>query len=152
MQFILLPIERPIFLCPKAIRKNGILSTISSWAGAPSGSVSIFKRDYEKNTLKEIFSLEADLKIVYFLIRYRGGGKGGFRKQLEKKAREFARAKRKEKETHKGKEQNRGDQPKEKKTLPAESPKIKLTTKTEDTSSRVLARQGVNFIFSKYCG
>lgn len=150
MKYILLPLEKSIDLFPKVFNEKGILSAISEFAGVFSDSVSLFFQDSEKNVLKRISSFNPDLEVLYILIHYRGGGKGGFRKQLEKKAREFTRAKRKEKTTHKANNQGQETKIKEKIKLPEEHPKSALPTQRGVSCNRELARQGVNYILAKY--
>lgn len=151
MKYTVLPLERSIDLSSKAVAECGLLATVSEWAGVPPESVSLFARDTQNNSMIDITSSHSNLEEIFIVIHYRGGGKGGFRKQLEKKAREFARAKRKEKNTHKAADRSKGSPKKEHENLPVELPKVVLPTQVELSSSRELARQGVNYIFSGCC-
>lgn len=150
MKYTLLPLERSIDLSSKAVGEFGLLATISEWAGVSPESVSLFARDAPNGGMIGIASSHSNLEEVFILIHYRGGGKGGFRKQLEKKAREFARAKRKEKNTHKAADRSKSSPRKEQENVPVEPVKVVLPTQVQLSSSRQLARQGVNFIFSEY--
>jgi hypothetical protein len=82
---------------------------------------------------------------VYALLRCRGGGKGGFRKQLEKKGREFARAKMKEKRNNAKTEVKKDDTVVVKKKVHVPKPKL---TKPEASAARTLVKQGLAFVLN----
>lgn len=94
---------------------------------------------------------------VFALVRLRAGGKGGFRKQLEKKGREFARAKAKEDRANKKPVTSKDTtRPRRQKTVVLERSSISKssaqTTLTAETLAvRALAAQGVLAALKKFC-
>lgn len=91
-------------------------------------SVSVFNYDSTKKVFVTPEKYDP-LQQIYVLLRLRGGGKGGFRKQLEKKAREFSRAKSRKLVAKKGKREKKND-----KVTPAVS-KSKVRFRTTATAA-----------------
>eukprot|EP00796_Vickermania_ingenoplastis_P007868 gene7868-5495_t len=147
MKFVILPVNKAVNLLPKVRSLDGILESVSSWSGISSDKVLLYWKDECKNRLFPITKLEHSLQeVVYVLFRLTGGGKGGFRKALEKKGREFARAKQKEK---KGKkllpstgERSEVESDTKKKKIPLPNKRTPVKRVKISTNSRDLAQQG----------
>lgn len=80
---------------------------------------------------------------LYALLRCRGGGKGGFRKQLEKKGREFVRAKMKEKRNSAKTDTKKDKVEAVKRRDHLVKPAV---LKAEATTTRALVKQGLAFV------
>lgn len=85
---------------------------------------------------------------IYALLRCRGGGKGGFRKQLEKKGREFARAKMKERRSN-IKAQSTVREVKPQNAERSETRHTVKKSEIEYSATRALVKQGLGFMIEK---
>lgn len=151
MNCIFLPVNKSISFNPPQFTRDCICKTISSTIGIACDKIVLLRRHDEEKRMIPILESRDLTKTVYVLLRLGAGGKGGFRKQLEKKGREFARAKRKEKKSIKknSSEPLELTNPDNKKTRPIKR-KYKVVKKesvSSISSGRDLARQGVEAAF-----
>ncbi|KPI86465.1 hypothetical protein ABL78_4449 [Leptomonas seymouri] len=140
-----LPVGKVLSLAVPQLSLVAIQTALSNETACAAEAFSL----YVKNS-GQFVSLTPDFKqqdSFYALFRCRGGGKGGFRKQLEKKGREFARAKMKERRNNakvETKKEVTGVTKKNTQTIKAKVPK------TEISATRTLVKQGLAFVIGSY--
>lgn len=128
------------------------MKSVTSLCSTPSSAL-LFLRDDLSNKMIPLTSERlVNCKKIYALLRFCGGGKGGFRKQLEKKGREFARAKRMKEKGPKFPPKQVDKIPGSGAQLATQKEKSKSEPKRPLTNSRELARQGVTKTLSKIYG
>lgn len=152
MEITVLPVNKTFKIELQERTKDSLLFHLASWAGVSKEKILLLRRCESTKKLVPITSLNLTEKI-FFLCHFCGGGKGGFRKQLEKKGREFARAKRQEKNARKKKEVHSSSQEAKSdiKVLPLKKVAKSLSTSLLDSAnSRQLVQQGVNRLFSTH--
>ncbi|CCW60247.1 unnamed protein product [Phytomonas sp. EM1] len=145
----ILPVERKVSLKVDSCQYNEAQEKIATLVGVLPQSLSLLGRSPEHGSFFPLGSLFQDSEI-YALVRCRGGVKGGFKKQLEKKGREFARAKikvtKKKSKPHEPKE----IRPQEVKVdKPANEPPENTQIELYISYARRLVNQGVTIALQK---
>ncbi|CCW68482.1 unnamed protein product [Phytomonas sp. Hart1] len=145
----ILPVEQKVSLKVDSYQSSEAQEKIATLLGVSPQSLNLLGRSPGHGPFYTLGSSLLDSEI-YAIVRCRGGVKGGFRKQLEKKGREFARSKikgsKKKLNSHETKE--------------IQSPEVKVTkskkvasdnTQTElyISYARRLVNQGVNLALKK---
>lgn len=137
----LLPVGKVVPLTLHEITAAAILSALCAKIGYTPETFALYTRSNNA-----FVAVTADSKVddqIYALLRFRGGGKGGFRKQLEKKGREFARAKLKERRNSTKPETKK----EENVSIKKKEPKAKVSLpKAEVSATRTLVKQGLAFV------
>lgn len=122
-----------------------IQAALSKETRCPADAFALYVREAEQLVAWTPQSGKANS--IFALLRCRGGGKGGFRKQLEKKGREFVRAKMKEKRNSaKVDAKKETSTPVKKREQPVKSKVLKAETST----TRTLVKQGLAFVMDSY--
>ncbi|KPA74656.1 hypothetical protein ABB37_08990 [Leptomonas pyrrhocoris] len=140
-----LPVGKVISLAVARVCLVEIQTALSKQTACAAEAFALYVQKNER--LVALTSEIGNQDSVYALLRCRGGGKGGFRKQLEKKGREFARAKMKEKRNSvKGetKKEATGVVKRKEHTVTAKLPKAETST------TRALVKQGLAFVMDSY--
>lgn len=140
---VVLPTGRSISVDGDLLRPADVQQKLADVLGVPLEAVELLEeRSDEKAGLARARCGAALVEPVLALVRCRAGGKGGFRKQLEKKGREFARAKLKEKRVSKSETQSAKAAETPAKQLPKET-KARSTPGVDVDQTRSIAKQGV---------
>lgn len=141
----LLPVQKVISLSVLQATKDAILEALSKQTDRSPETFELYVKENSKliAVRKEIDSCDA----LFALVRCRGGGKGGFRKQLEKKGRGFARAK------MKAKRKSTKAMPPEGKTQHKKRDTVAVKTrlaKAEPSATRTIVKQGLAFVIDSF--
>lgn len=128
--------------------REEVLTCLSRCFNHPTEQFQLFSKS-EKG-LSTLSDCHVDQNI-FALVRVHGGGKGGFRKQLEKKGREFSRAKEKRDKAKKNPTKPKKHTRVSSASLPTPTNQLSAKTLTDEaTSLRLLAAQGVSAALRKY--
>ncbi|KAG5485813.1 hypothetical protein LSCM1_07226 [Leishmania martiniquensis] len=142
----LLPVQKAISLTVREATKDAILEALFKYTDISAETFELYVK--ANNKLISLGENTNNYESVFALVRCRGGGKGGFRKQLEKKGRGFARAKMKEKRNST-------------KVVPREEGKTehkkpdtlivkKKLAKAEPSATRTLVKQGLALVMDSF--
>lgn len=143
----LLPVGKCVVLQVSTPSTAAVRAAIAAYTDLPPAAFQLFAKGVdERLTAIRDGSIAEDS--VYALVRCRGGGKGGFRKQLEKKGREFARAKMKEKRNS-AKIQPAVESKNVAKT-PDGAKSTQVVKVAEPSGTRTLVKQGLAFVILSF--
>lgn len=146
MKCTLLPSEKVVLLEGELDTAADIAVELSTLLHITSNGIHLFERDSSNRLVECSKILEGDH--VYALIRCRGGGKGGFKKQLEKKGREYAQAKLKAKrKSRESQKQKKKPKTENKEAVPPR--KVEAVSNTDGKTARVLGKQGAHILIEK---
>ncbi|KAG5510831.1 hypothetical protein JKF63_07903 [Porcisia hertigi] len=138
----LLPVQKVIFLSVLQVTVDAVREALSKYTDIAPEAFELYVK--ANNTLIAWGDNTNCNDSVFALVRCRGGGKGGFRKQLEKKARGFARAKMKEKRNNAKLMPQEEGKPQQKKQDIAVVKAV--LAKAEPSETRALVNQGLAFV------
>ncbi|KAG5486488.1 hypothetical protein LSCM4_07421 [Leishmania orientalis] len=142
----LLPVQKVLSLSVAELTKTGILEALSKYTDVAAETFELYVKENDK--LIALRENTDNYDSVFALVRCRGGGKGGFRKQLEKKGRGFARAKMKEKHNStKAAPREEGKAEHKKCDMTAVK---KKPAKAEPSATRTLVKQGLAFVMDSF--
>lgn len=145
LQCIILPVGRVLSVAVPQYNLAAIRAALSKETACAADAFLFFTKANKQFIPLTEGSEKQDA--IYALLRCRGGGKGGFRKQLEKKGREFARAKLKERRNNAksaAKKEISGTPKKKEDYVKAK------VLKAEVNTTRALIKQGLAFVMNQH--
>lgn len=154
MNVTILPINKTLYVLPTVLSIESVRNAVSLEAGVYWSQILLFYFNGDTNKMCMVQTTEELISTpIYALFHLLAGGKGGFRKQLEKKGREFSSAKRKEKLRKKNISFSQEERIQEFAQIQPR-PLMKSTARKDSVKPEVrdLVRQGVEFVKNKYGG